>query len=302
MRPIHGLFVRAAACPPCDSLVYALDGDELICEACATHFDALTGEGIEGACIDYPKAEVAYEISGGLVAMTTANLVAAWDETLAVGSVPLEPNVIVAGDLEEDEEENSRPACCRQGGGRGEQFETCEENDTMKTRRILPVIVGLAVLPVLAACAAPDDANASVPPETTPASPSGPVEGTWVDVALSGDVVTMPLSLVEEMVNTHFSVSEPTRRLDFMAYVLDGTLYVRANACPPCRSRGFALDGDVLVCDTCATTFKARDGSGIKGACVDYPKADAAYTVVDGVVTMSLADLAAAYEETLVRG
>jgi len=106
------LFVRAAACPPCDSLAYALDGDELICEACATRFDAWTGEGIEGACVDYPKAEVGYEVSGGLVSMTTADLVTAWDETLAPGSVPLEPNIIVAGDPEE-EEEDSRPSCCR---------------------------------------------------------------------------------------------------------------------------------------------------------------------------------------------
>ncbi len=106
------LFVRAAACPPCDSLVYALDGDALICEACATRFDARTGKGIEGACIDYPKAEVAYEVSGGLVAMSTADLVAAWDETLAPGSAPLEPIIIVAGDPEE-EEEDSRPSCCR---------------------------------------------------------------------------------------------------------------------------------------------------------------------------------------------
>lgn len=172
----------------------------------------------------------------------------------------------------------------------------------MKTRRILSVTAALAVLSILAACAAPGDAGAPVPPGTTPASPSGPIEGTWVDVAVSGDVVTMPLSLVEEKVNTHFSVTETDRRLDFMAYVLDGALYVRANACPPCRSRGFALDEDVLVCDACATKFKARDGSGIVGACVDYPKADAAYTVVDGVVSMSLADLAAAYAETLVRG
>lgn len=172
----------------------------------------------------------------------------------------------------------------------------------MKTRRILPLITGLAVLSILVACAAPGASGTVAPVDSAPASPSGPVEGTWVDVAVSGDVVTMPLSLVTEKVNTHFSVTETDRRLDFMAYVLDGTVYVRANACPPCRSRGFALNRDVLVCDACATKFKARDGSGIEGACVDYPKAAATYTVVGGVVTMSLADLAAAYEETLVRG
>jgi len=169
----------------------------------------------------------------------------------------------------------------------------------MTTRRTLLLPALVATLSVLAACA---NAGEAAPSGGASAAPSGPVEGTWVEATVSGDSITVPLSLVEQKVNTHFSVVQPDRTLDFMAYVLDGTVHVRANACPPCRSRGFALNGDVLVCDACATTFRARDGAGIKGACVDYPKAAVAYKVVDGEVTMALADLAAAYEETLVRG
>jgi len=169
----------------------------------------------------------------------------------------------------------------------------------MTTRRTLPLLALAAALFLLAGCAGPGEAT---PSATTTSALTGSVEGTWVEATVSGDSVTVPLSLVEQKVNIHFSAMQSDRTLDFMAYVLDGKVFVRANACPPCRSRGFALDGDVLVCDTCATTFRARDGAGIQGACVDYPKASVAYTVVDGVVSMSLADLAAAYEETLVRG
>jgi len=169
----------------------------------------------------------------------------------------------------------------------------------MTTRRTPHLLALAAALSLLAACAGPGE---STPSATSSAAPAGPVKGTWVDVSVSGDNVIVPLSLVQQKVNTHFSVMQSDRRLDFMAYVLNGTVHVRANACPPCRSRGFALDGDVLVCDACATTFRAKDGSGIQGACVDYPKAAVAYSIADGVVTMSLADLTAAYEETLVRG
>lgn len=162
----------------------------------------------------------------------------------------------------------------------------------MKTRRGVLIVAALAGLLAVSSCAGP----------ATPASRNGPVSGTWIEVTVSGDDVTLPAALVEKNVNTHFSLRENGRELVFMAYILDGGVQVRANACPPCRSRGFALDGDVLVCDACQTTFNARDGSGIAGACVDYPKAAVAHRVVNGSVEMTLADLVNAYDETLVAG
>ena len=164
----------------------------------------------------------------------------------------------------------------------------------MKVSRILLVMAGLAVLPVIAACAAPATA--------APTPQGGPIPGTWVDVEVDGDTVSLPLALLEQHVNTHFSLQTGGRELAFMAYTLNGTIHVRANACPPCRSRGFALVGAVLDCDACHTTFDARDGSGIAGACVDYPKAAAQNRIVDGAITMSLSDLVTAYDETLVAG
>ena len=83
-----------------------------------------------------------------------------------------------------------------------------------------------------------------------------------------------------------------------MAYGLDGEIYVRSNVCPPCWSVGFSLQRDILVCDTCLTTFKAKTGDGIEGACVDYPKAAVLYEVSDGKVVMRGNDLLAAYQNT----
>ncbi len=152
----------------------------------------------------------------------------------------------------------------------------------------------LGVLLVLSACS-----PSSEQPTTVSAAP---IEGTWIDAAVVGDTATVPLALVQQDVNTHFTVDAGGRTLVFMAYMLGGEVQVRANVCPPCRSRGFALYGDTLVCDTCATTFDARDGSGISGACVDYPKASVECHIVDGAISMAVADLSAAYDETLVAG
>jgi nitrite reductase/ring-hydroxylating ferredoxin subunit len=164
----------------------------------------------------------------------------------------------------------------------------------MRLKKALVFTGVFTTLLAISACAPTADRSTTVSAD--------PVSGTWIDAEISGGEVTVPLAIVEQHVNTHFSVETAGRTLDFMGYLLDGEVQIRANACPPCRSRGFALDGDVLVCDACQTTFDARDGSGIAGACVDYPKASAQYGIVDGAVTVALADLVDAYDATLTIG
>ena len=92
--------------------------------------------------------------------------------------------------------------------------------------------------------------------------------------------------------------------MTFMAYLFGGEVHVRANVCPPCRSIGYAIDeGEgILICDRCATLFEADTGEGIKGACVDYPKASVPYETSDGNILVTKADLMTAYEETLLPG
>lgn len=158
-------------------------------------------------------------------------------------------------------------------------------------RTVLASVFALLVLP---ACASDLEPNG-------PAR-NGPLPGTWVDVENDGARVMLPVAEVTGTGNVHFSVVVGERKMDFMAYVLGDDLHVRANACPPCRSIGFALDGMMLVCDACQTTFKAIDGSGIEGACVNYPKAAVAYAVEQGMVVMDSEDLVRAYDDTLTAG
>jgi len=78
-------YVRANVCPPCGSIGFSLDGDALVCDSCRTRFEAHTGEGISGACVNYPKAEVAHEISGASVTMEMDDLVTAYENTISAG-------------------------------------------------------------------------------------------------------------------------------------------------------------------------------------------------------------------------
>jgi nitrite reductase/ring-hydroxylating ferredoxin subunit len=137
---------------------------------------------------------------------------------------------------------------------------------------------------------------------TSDPAPSGPIEAMWIEPQVGANTVSIPVSEVESNWNVHFEVQTQDRNMNFMAYVLDGEVYVRANVCPPCRSIGFTLDEDILVCDRCATTFKANTGEGIGGACVDYPKASVPYEIADGNIVMSSADLTTAYQDTVEPG
>ena len=144
-------------------------------------------------------------------------------------------------------------------------------------------------------------AVACTEPTSTP-TPSGPIKALWIQPQVVADAVSIPVSEVESNWNVHFRVETQDNNMNFMAYVSDGEIYVRANVCPPCQSIGFSLDEDTLVCDRCATTFMAKTGQGIGGACVDYPKASVPYQINGGNIVMNSTDLTTAYQNTIEPG
>ena len=178
------------------------------------------------------------------------------------------------------------------------------------------IALGMLLLLVLtlslAACASPAPASISVitpTPTTAPTlipaqnpKPSGPIDAKWIEAQVNGDTVSIPVSEIENDWNTRFKVQAADGDISAMAYILNGVIYVRADICPPCRSQGFTLTGDILDCDSCHTKFKASTGDGVSGACVNYPKASVSYTITDGNVVMSRADLVTAYQNTLKPG
>jgi len=162
-------------------------------------------------------------------------------------------------------------------------------------RKILIGAVLFSLILIVAACGGPTSTSPPTPP-------SGPIKAKWIEPQVAGDTVTIPVSEVENNWNIHFKLQAQSGDINFMASIVDGEVYVRANACPPCGSIGFSLQEDILVCDTCRTTFEAKTGDGIEGACVDYPKAPVPYEITDGNIVMLGDDLLVAYQNTLNPG
>jgi len=154
------------------------------------------------------------------------------------------------------------------------------------------IILGLVLITIIIITVACSNSN-----------PQGnePIKATWIEPQVVGDAVSIPLSEVQNKWNVHFNL-QTQDDMNFMAYIVDGETYVRANVCPPCWSTGFALDEAVLICDRCATTFKAQTGEGIAGACVGYPKASVPYEIREGSIVMNSTDLTAAYQNTVEPG
>lgn len=78
-------YVRADICVPCKSYDFSLQQDVLICDSCGSRFNAETGEGVSGACVNYAKAEVSYEKKDGNVLLKWDALKTAYQSTLSPG-------------------------------------------------------------------------------------------------------------------------------------------------------------------------------------------------------------------------
>ncbi len=156
-------------------------------------------------------------------------------------------------------------------------------------KKIIPILVLLLLITVssIVACSGNGTQNGQR------------IEATWIEPQVLGGTVSIPVSEVEKDWNVHFNLKTQDGDMNFMAYVLDGEIYVRANICPPCQSIGFSLQQSTLVCDTCGTVFDAKTGAGIEGACVAYPKAAVSYEVNGDNITMQGTDLLTAYQDTV---
>jgi nitrite reductase/ring-hydroxylating ferredoxin subunit len=125
------------------------------------------------------------------------------------------------------------------------------------------------------------------------------IKASWIQPLITSDIVSVPVSLIEKDVITHFKVNSSEKELTFMSYEYAGQIYTRADICPPCRSINFSLKEGILVCDTCGSTFDAKTGAGVGGACRAYSKALTNYELKDGNIMLKVTDLAASFQKTL---
>jgi hypothetical protein len=62
--------------------IFAEERRTLVCDSCVTVFDTVTGKGIEGGCVDYPKESIPYTVSDGKITMKLDDVVAAHKKTI----------------------------------------------------------------------------------------------------------------------------------------------------------------------------------------------------------------------------
>lgn len=128
------------------------------------------------------------------------------------------------------------------------------------------------------------------------------IRPTWINADIGPDTVSVSAAEVDKAGMAHFRLNAGGTELVYMAYKLGSDVMVRSSICPPCRSRSFSLQGDILICDSCRTTFRAKTGDGVAGPCVDYPKAAVPFTATGGKLVMKVSDLMTAYQDTLKPG
>ena len=154
-------------------------------------------------------------------------------------------------------------------------------------RKLLYVIIAALFLFTAVSCTALEK-PAPLPQLNPSPKPPEPIQPVWLEATLSQGTISFPLNAVEQYWNTHFSLPTDDGIDVFTAYIHDGKIYIRPIVCPPCSARGFALNGDALVCDMCGDNFSAVTGEPLEDSCCNFPKAEVPYQVIGGMVVMAL--------------
>jgi uncharacterized protein len=74
VSPSGRLVVASSLCEPCHSYDFHIEGNDLVCNACYTHWDLNTLEGISGGCLTYPPSELKATVTGDTVEIQRSEL------------------------------------------------------------------------------------------------------------------------------------------------------------------------------------------------------------------------------------
>ena len=77
VAPSGRLVVASSLCEPCHSYLFHIEGTDLVCNACFTHWDLNTLKGKSGGCQAYPPKELTTVVAGGNVEVPT-NALESW--------------------------------------------------------------------------------------------------------------------------------------------------------------------------------------------------------------------------------
>jgi uncharacterized protein len=74
VAPSGRLVVATSMCEPCRSYQFHIEGNDLVCNTCFTHWDLNTLKGVSGGCLDFPPQEVKTVVQGGTIQVQQSDL------------------------------------------------------------------------------------------------------------------------------------------------------------------------------------------------------------------------------------
>ena len=96
-----------------------------------------------------------------------------------------------------------------------------------------------------------------------------------IDPVVQKDKIRIPLSKIQEHDIVYFEhENDQGFPVPLTAYVTpSGRIFTGSSICEPCQGRRWAIDGDLLYCMKCGTTFKLENHEFVSGSsvCGDYP-------------------------------
>ena len=147
------------------------------------------------------------------------------------------------------------------------------------------VLLLLALMVVLSACAAPNDAAQG----TNSVASSGNTQEP-ADSSASGADLVIPVSEITDKATFYPLEIEGTKMEVLAVKAPDGSIRTAFNTCQICYSSGrgyYKQDGDVLVCQNCGNRFSMSDVEVTKGGCNPVPITAENKTVTDESITIS---------------
>jgi uncharacterized protein len=74
VAPSGKLVVATSLCEPCRSWDFHIEGNDLVCNACFTHWDLNTLQGKKGGCTTYPPKVITTAVQGDTIDVPTSTL------------------------------------------------------------------------------------------------------------------------------------------------------------------------------------------------------------------------------------
>jgi len=106
--------------------------------------------------------------------------------------------------------------------------------------------------------------------------------------SVADGIITVPLREIEQNKFIAFEYVDGPVPVPLLAYISGaGKLITAVRMCEPCNSEKFHIQGELIVCDACGTTWHLNDLTAVSGACGKYPPDAIPSIITDSTVQIN---------------